>query len=397
MKKHLTSLGRIYRLKLVITGILLLLLGVLAALLADWLDETSASHLIIALVRGLSDVMLVTGAIGLAVDFFTGRDNEAADLERARSVLKELTPEFTDAVVKGFAVDPDDLRRVASPELLDDIAANVLALRLGDAQFAREIYQDVRDLAIRAPERWYDVDVSIRLSAMAERDTSGVPLLDVLVSWEYTVTPSHPVQRFACTSDLDEFHELVSDVPATSTWFLTPRPDLDASQPGSFELLSFSVDGMERPIRRSARKSGQTYTASIGEDVVHAARPVRIRHTYRTVADATNHRLFLAISTPARDVSIEVDYSASSISRMSVTDLISSARRPYVSQLPTQAVGKELTIDVPGWVQAGTGFTFVWTLASENPAANFASPPMPAVPGPRRRVGAGRRSTTHHS
>ena len=36
------------------------------------------------------------------------------------------------AVVAGFAIHPEDLRRGATPELLDDIAANVMALRLGD-------------------------------------------------------------------------------------------------------------------------------------------------------------------------------------------------------------------------------------------------------------------------
>ena len=53
---------------------------------------------------------------------------------------------------------------MATPELLDDIAANVMALRLGDEQFAREIYRDIRDQAIRAAERWYDVAVCVRLS-----------------------------------------------------------------------------------------------------------------------------------------------------------------------------------------------------------------------------------------
>lgn len=47
----------------------------------------------------------------------------------------------------------DDLKRVANPELLDDIASNVMSLRLGDEQFAREIYRDIRDQAIHA-ERW---------------------------------------------------------------------------------------------------------------------------------------------------------------------------------------------------------------------------------------------------
>lgn len=44
-----------------------------------------------------------------------------------------------------------------------------MSLRLGDEQFAREIYRDIRDQAIHAAERWYDVEVRVRLSSALER------------------------------------------------------------------------------------------------------------------------------------------------------------------------------------------------------------------------------------
>lgn len=367
--KKVTLLARIYRLKLILTGIVLVVLGLLVSALSDRLASQSVANPLVALVRGFSDVLLVTGAIGIAIDFFTGRDKDAADTERTRRVLKELTPDFVDAVIDGFRVNKKELQRVATPELLDEIATNVLSLRLGDDEFAREIYEDIRDQAIRTPERWYDVKVNVRLSKGMESTAEGRPLLDALIEWEYTTTPSHPTARFACVSDIDEFHELIADAPATSTWFMTPRPGFDASKQESFELLTFSVDGKARKIRRSGRRSGQVYSATIGDDVVRDARPVRIRHAYRAIVDPANHRLFLAIAQPARNVSLEVDYSNTDIARMSVSDLVPSRRRPYVSQLPAGTPGRELTIEVPGWVQAGVGFTFVWTLDSEEQLA----------------------------
>lgn len=76
---------------------------------------------------------------------------------------------------------------------------------------------------------------------------------------------------------------------------------MDATKRECFELLSFSVDGEERTIRRSERKSGQTYSASIGEDVVKDGLPVRIRHVYRTLAPKANHQLFLELPQPVDD------------------------------------------------------------------------------------------------
>ncbi|NEN79772.1 hypothetical protein [Nocardioides zeae] len=82
---------------------------------------------------------LVAGAIGVAVEFLVGRDKEAAETERIRSAMKELTTEFRDAVIEGFANSPEGMRGVATDQTLDKLAANALTLRLGDDQLAGEL------------------------------------------------------------------------------------------------------------------------------------------------------------------------------------------------------------------------------------------------------------------
>ena len=82
MQDRSTLLQHIYRLKLIIAGLAFLLLGLFLSLAADSLAASDdVRHEFIAILRALSDVFLVTGAIGIAVDFFTGRDKEAADTE----------------------------------------------------------------------------------------------------------------------------------------------------------------------------------------------------------------------------------------------------------------------------------------------------------------------------
>ena len=114
MSNRFSLQSRIYHLKLLIVGAVLLLLGLLTSALGDWLITTEAPHLVVALVSGLADVFLVTGAIGIAVDFFVGRDKEAADTERIRHLLKEAAPDFRDAVIAGFAETPENMRGVAT-------------------------------------------------------------------------------------------------------------------------------------------------------------------------------------------------------------------------------------------------------------------------------------------
>lgn len=326
----------------------------------------------------LGGVLVGAGLLGVTWEYFDGRDRERREDARIRRLLKESAPDFRDAVVKGFAFENEDLQRVATPELLDDLAANALGLRLGDHRFAREIYTDLVENVVRAPERWHDVDVRVRLSTIDAESCAGAPRFAVTVTWEYTVIPSSPVARFACTSDRAEFHELLSDVPATSTWFMTPRPGFDASDRAAYELLQYSIDGEELPIRRTARKSSQTYSVRIGEERVNAAEPVRIRHVYRTVTPRSGHMLHVTLAQPAKGLSLSLDYTDTDIATMRVTDLISSARRPRLARLPNEDEAREITMDVPGWILPQAEVTFVWTLLSELPASPSATPALSA-------------------
>ncbi|TWE12582.1 hypothetical protein [Rudaeicoccus suwonensis] len=368
MAEKESSKAKIYRLKLTIVGTALVIAGLLCNILGDWLSSNNANHLLVSAVNSLGDAAIFTGALGILLDFVTGRERDDKDEERQRRILKEMTPDYIDAVLRAFSAAPEDLKRVATPELLDSLATNVMGLRLGDAQFAREIYEDVRDQAIRAPERWHDVEVSIRLSTAVERSAAGTPLFDVLVEWEYTTVPSHPVRKFACVSDRDEYADLMADVPATSTWLMTPRPGFDAATRECFELLSFTVNGDERKISRSTRKSGQTYSVRIGDDLVRAGQPVRIKHLFRVVTAQSGHRLYFELAQPSRDVKLTVDYTDADIARLSIGDMVTSLRRAEINQYPKQLDAKVISAELPGWVLPRAGFTLVWTLVSEQSA-----------------------------
>ena len=237
---------RLRRLKAALLAVSFTLAGILLMMLNAWLAPMRLGdwQWLHALPLGeLGGTLFGAGLLSTFFEYTFRRDQEAHTLARFRQIIREEAPAMRDAVVEGFAIHPDDLKCVATPELLDDIAANVMALRLGDEQFAREIYRDIRDQAIRAAERWYDVEARVRLSTAVERSTAGTPLLDVTVEWEYTTVPSGATRRFACVSDQDEYNELRQDVPATSTWFMAPRPGMDARRREAYELLELTVDG----------------------------------------------------------------------------------------------------------------------------------------------------------
>ncbi|TWS17767.1 hypothetical protein FK529_18920 [Tsukamurella asaccharolytica] len=343
--------------------------GVLLITFAGWFDglELGPWNWLHVIPFGeFGGILFGAGVIGAYFEYGMRKEQAAVVVEQVDKGIDRSIPKIRDAVVEAFAIHPEDLRRVATPELLDDLAANAMSLRLGDEQFAREIYADIRDQAVKAAERWHDVEVRIRLSKALERSAGGTPLFDVTVEWEYTTVPSGTVRRFACTSDRAEYNELLLDVPATSPWLMTNRPGMDASSKESYELLELTVDGIPQVIRRTVRKNGQTYSVALA-DTARSGQPVRIRQVFRTITPQWGHRLFFELPQPGRNMSLTMDYTDTDIVDMRVSDTVGSARAPQVTRTPRGVAGKTITVESRGWLMPHSGFAFTWALRAELP------------------------------
>jgi hypothetical protein len=257
--------------------------------------------------------------------------------------------------------------------MLDNLIANSLALRLGDQQFASEIYTEIRDQAVLASERWYDANLSIDLSLP---DVSGMgpkrgaaykrDYFAVTVRWEYKVVPKHTQRRFVCLSDREEYAELLHERIGTSAWYLKPTGGLPAESQAAFELVRFAVDGQERPIRRSARKDSQTYTASVGEEAVRAGKPVTIAYTYRTITRQDGHLLFFDIEQPTRDLRVDFDYAGTGIEGVSTLDMVPTVRPARIERPAPGHPGETIRVDLDGWIFPRSGVAFVWALAESS-------------------------------
>lgn len=347
----------------------LTLAGVLLIMLNGWVSNLNLGvwNWLHALPIGeLGGTLFGAGLLSTLFEYTFRKDQEEATVEQFRQIIHEQAPAMRDAVIEGFAIHPEDLKRVSNPDLLDDIAANVMALRLGDEQFAREIYTDIRDQAIRAAERWYDVEVRIRLSSALERSTNGTPLFDVTVEWEYTTVPSSATRRFACVDNREEYTDLREDFPATSAWMMVPRPGMNASSKESYELLEFTVDGRPQTIRRATRKSGQTYTVHL-DAKSRTGEAVRLRQIFRTITPCWGHRLFFELPQPARNMVLSLDYTNTDITHMRVSDTVASARPVHVVRSPQEVADKVVKVSADGWLMPKSGFAFTWTLEKELP------------------------------
>lgn len=360
---------RLRKLKAALLAVSLTLAGILLMMLNGWIEHLKLGdwEWLHSIPLGeLGGTLFGAGLLSTLFEYSFRKEQEEATVEQFRQIIHEQAPAMRDAVIEGFAIHPEDLKRVSNPDLLDDIAANVMSLRLGDEQFAREIYADIRDQTVRAAERWYDVEVRVRLSSILERSTEGTPLFDVTVEWEYTTVPSGSVRRFACVSDREEYRELLLDIPATSPWLMQNRPGVDAASRESYELLELTVDGRPQTIRRSTRKTGQTYSAQL-DAAACSGKSVRVRQVFRVVTPKWGHRLYFELPQPCRRLSLSIDYTNTDIAHLTISDTVATSRAAQITRSPAAVAGKVVSVDVPGWLLPKSGFSATWTLNAELP------------------------------
>ncbi len=359
-------LQRLYRTKLVLLATLLLSTGLALLIFAHWIDHLAGWRWLSN--WPLTDIgsgLFTTGLLGVALQYFDGQDGETRATERLQRVISAAAPAMRDAVIDGFAFEPSELSRVATPETLDKIVTNGLAIRLGDASFANEIYRDIRDQAIGIPERLHDARISIRLSMDSSTANGRAAQFTTTVRWESTLVPTYQTRRFVCLSDIDEFRDLDQDTAATSAWYIRPQPGIDAGSRDAFELVEFSVDGEKRPIRRTAKQGSQTYSVNVGREAVDAGRPVSIAYTYRTITAVDGHLLQFRVDQPTKGLSVELDYSDCGVERVNVLDFIASSDRTKVAYSPAAVPGKLVSVDFDGWVFPRSGVAFVWSLVKQ--------------------------------
>jgi hypothetical protein len=355
-------LHRLYRTKLALLATVLLATGLGLLILGHALARGFGWPWLAKLpILDIGSALFTTGLLGVAIQYVDGQDSEERDTDRLQRVLAASAPAMRDAVIAGFAFEPQDLARVATTEVLDRIVTNGLAIRLGDETFAAEVYGDLQRQAVAIPERLHDLRISVRLSPLTGTKPTPPAVLNVTIRYEFSLIPHFPTRRFSCVSDIDDLRDLADNPGGDTIWVNSPRVGKPASALETFELLDFTVDGASRSIRRTTRQHGQTYTVNLGLEPSRHGEPVSIAYTYRALVPVDGHLLQLRVDQPARGLSIDFDYSDCGFDRVSVLDFIASHQATRVAASPKSVPGRSLAVEFDGWVLPRSGVAFVWS------------------------------------
>lgn len=358
------ALDRLYKTKLQLLAVLSVTFGVLLLVVVHTAKKQPAFAWLGNLpLTDIGSALFTTGLLAVAFEYIDRKDGDERATERLHRVLQEEAPALRKAVYDALAFSPDGLKDIASPELLGRITRNSLQLQLSDGALADAVYGDVQRQILDASERWYDLDIDATLTPWADGPDAGLGAMFVAtVKTTYRTTPAQPIMHFACVSDMEEYRDLDSDRSAWA-WYFQPIEGLDGASPAVFQLVQFTVDGHERPIRRSKRKGSQTFTASLAD--APRGKQVTISYTYRVLVQQAGHLLFLGITQPTNGIKVSLNYEGSGIRYVSALDFIASDRPATVLRTPSSVPVRSVDISFEGWVFAKSGVAFVWVLDVE--------------------------------
>ena len=235
--------ARLRKTKAAFLATALTLAGILLIMLNGWLSGLNLGNWswLHALPLGeLGGTLFGAGLLGTLFEYSFRKDQEAATTRQFRQIIHDEAPAMRDAVIEGFRFNTDDLERIATPRLLDELAVNSLGMRFGDTAFGREVYGDIKHQAITAEERWYDARVDATLGIPRVRSIAPNPFFDLLVRWEYTVVPKHRFRKFAVVSDRQRYDQMVAERGETSVWFKPSGTGLDVTDEASFALVELA-------------------------------------------------------------------------------------------------------------------------------------------------------------
>jgi hypothetical protein len=360
-----TPLQRLYQTKLALLATISTVVGFALMAISYWM--TSQRWIFVGdLTNGVGATLFGIGLLGVFFQYIGAADQETQDDERVRRMLKQEAPNFVDAVVEGFAFAPQSLSRVASPETLDQIIKNCLAIRLGDRELAADAYSDLREQVLRSAVCWHDAHVSITLSPWTEGPKSGRGSMYVAtIKWEYRFTPDNAVMRFSCVSDQDEYRELLQDPTSTAAWYFEPIAGLSGASPEVFQPIQIAIDGEPRKPRRTARSTSQTFTVTLEQEAVTERREIAVSYTQRLLLQQNGHLLHLDLSHPVKGLNVEFSYGNCGIRHVNVLDYIAGPSQAHITQLPASDLTPSIAVSYDGWIFPKGGVAFVWVLESE--------------------------------
>jgi|SRR5579884_2340062 len=362
-----TPLQRLYRTKLVLMATIATVLGVAVLLLAHWTEQQRGGEWVGTLpITDIGSALFTTGLIVIGFTYLDKRDAEERALQQLRTVLTEAAPNIRDAVVDGFAFAPDALTSVASTETLDRIVENCLGLQLGDHDLAHDVYNDLRTQVLKTPERWHDVTASVVLAPWSDAPKGVQSTFFVAtIKWEFRVVPQSPVLRFSCVSDPQEYRDLLQDPTSTAAWYFEPVAGLTGASSEAFKLLQLSVDGAERPLRRTARSMSQTFTVNLGNSSASAGKEVTIAYTCRVLVQQRGHLIHFDLSRPTQGLKVDFFYGGCGIRFVNTLDYIAGSSPPRIQSLPASDAVPSVQVAYDGWVFPKGGVAFVWVLEEE--------------------------------
>lgn len=233
-------------------------------------------------------------------------------------------------------------------------------------RLAADVYRDLRHQVLRVPERRYDTHVAITLTPWTVGPAEGEEAMFVAtIRWDYRVTGSTGVRRFASVSDRRVHDSLLRDPTITGVWLFDPTPEHNAESPDVFALVDYTIDGVPQPIHREHHPDTVIYTVPGIEPGPDEG--CQVSYTYRVLAPQHGHLLFLDFDKPSKGVQIDFAYTGCGIKHVNAVDFLAGAKTSRIHHSSPTVPTSVISLSYDGWIFPKSGIAYTWSLDTEFP------------------------------
>jgi hypothetical protein len=351
-------LQRLYRTTLALIATTLTFAGAGLMCAAQWSDWTWLDN---SLIRDLGSTMFGTGLLAVVFDYFVSRQADQISKQSLRAVVIEQTPAIGDAVINAQAMRPDLARRIA-PQALDRIIENAMAVRLDDADLARDAYTDLREQLTRARIRRYNLDVTATLTPWPHGPDEGFGSMFVAtVRSEYRTSNLPAELKFSAVSDQAHYRNLLQDDTNIEACLFDVKT-VPIDHPDAYQLVQCDINGRPQLISHEKTNKSQTFTVRPAP-MERSSGDINVTYTVRTLVSRHGHLFFLDFGA-ARGLRVNFTHTADcGIAHVSFLDFIASAQQVRVTRSHDLPQGIRISFD--GWALPRSGAAFVWVLDRE--------------------------------
>jgi hypothetical protein len=312
--------------------------------------------------EALGSASLSVVLIAFGYEWYVRRESRESLDETLENFSDRLRAQLIQDTQRALVVNPHFMKELMSEATLDQVILAGLERKIGDAQLARESYDNLLSQLLGYDRKFTNYRCKITMNPISKSYDEAVSGLYYEAYDTQLLRTDH---WFAAVNNIEEYNRLLLDPAWEVRCIRPPTRTFPAGDERAFTFHFFRINGIDIKFEKAERNGFVGYVARRDDLAQLVGQQVTFEYRYSTKMEKTGHVYMQTVIVPTRNVAMEFDYSLVDIGRVNVFDFFVSRRVPSIKVTRTPDDPRSVGVELDDWVFPKSGALFSWVLASE--------------------------------